>query len=249
MAFQLSGKTALVTGAAHGIGKAISVALAEAGASVLLTDIDDEAGESAAAEIRARAQSASYRSADVANVEHVQRAVELAVQATGRLDILCNNAAHLVFQELLETLPREWDRSIAVSLSGAANFIRASLPHMIRQGSGSIINIASVQGLVGGRTSAAYTAGKTGMIGLTRSVAFDYGGHGIRVNAVCPGAIRTRISPAEGSELHARQIGKTMLGRTGEPREVAAAVLFLASDEASYITGAILAVDGGWTAM
>ena len=120
---------------------------------------------------------------------------------------------------------------------------------MIRQGNGSILNIASVQGLVGARNSAAYTSMKHGLVGLTRSAAYDYGPHNVRVNAICPGAIQTRISPQTGSELHQRQIAKTFVGRVGIPREVAYAALFLASDAASYITGAAIPVDGGWTAM
>jgi NAD(P)-dependent dehydrogenase (short-subunit alcohol dehydrogenase family) len=119
---------------------------------------------------------------------------------------------------------------------------------MLPQKSGSIINIASMQGLVAGRTSAAYTSMKHGLIGLTRSTAVDFGPQGIRANAICPGPIRTRISPPLGSEMHGRQISKTMLARTGEPNEVAWAAVFLASDEASYITGVALPVDGGWTA-
>src|SRR6185503_6087030 len=123
------------------------------------------------------------------------------------------------------------------------------LKFMAAQKSGSIINISSIQGLVGGRNSVAYTTIKTGLIGFTRSVAYDYGAQNIRCNAICPGAIRTRISPEPGSEMHQRQISKTFLGRTGETREVASVALFIASDESSYVTGAILPVDGGWTAM
>ena len=120
---------------------------------------------------------------------------------------------------------------------------------MMKQKAGSIINISSVQGLVGGRNSAAYTTIKHGLVGFTRSVAYDFGPYNIRCNALCPGAITTRISPPAGSELHRRQISKTFLGRIGKPKEVAYAALFLASDESSYVTGAVLAVDGGWTAM
>jgi NAD(P)-dependent dehydrogenase (short-subunit alcohol dehydrogenase family) len=114
--------------------------------------------------------------------------------------------------------------------------------------SGSIINIGSMQGLVAGRTSAVYTSMKHALVGLTRSTALDFGPQGIRANAICPGPIRTRISPPQGSEMHQRQNSKTMLGRTGEPSEVASAAVFLASDESSYITGAAIPVDGGWTA-
>jgi NAD(P)-dependent dehydrogenase (short-subunit alcohol dehydrogenase family) len=120
---------------------------------------------------------------------------------------------------------------------------------MTAHGGGSIVNVSSIQGIVGARSSAAYTATKHGLVGLSRSVAYDFGPQNVRCNALCPGAIRTRISPPEGSELHQRQISKTMLGRTGFPEEVARAALFLASDEASYVTGAVLPVDGGWTAM
>src|SRR6185295_9170696 len=128
-------------------------------------------------------------------------------------------------------------------------FTKAVLPFMVKQRSGSIVNIGSVQSLVGGRDSVAYTAIKTALGGFTSSVAYDYGPQNIRCNIICAGAIKTRISPAPGSELHQRQISKTMLGRIGEPREIAGAALFLASDESSYITGAAIPVDGGWTAL
>jgi NAD(P)-dependent dehydrogenase (short-subunit alcohol dehydrogenase family) len=135
-----------------------------------------------------------------------------------------------------------------VTLKGAALFTQAVLPWMVPHKRGSIINVASVQGMRGARSSAVYTSMKHGLVGLTRSTATDFGPRGIRVNAICPGPIQTRIAPAPGSEMHQRQVAKTMLARTGEPSEVAWAAVFLASDESSYVTGITLPVDGGWTA-
>jgi NAD(P)-dependent dehydrogenase (short-subunit alcohol dehydrogenase family) len=143
----------------------------------------------------------------------------------------------------------EWEKCYKTTLMGSAHFMREVLPMMVTQRAGAIVNIASIQGMVGARTSAAYTSMKHALVGLTRSVACDYAPYNIRVNAICPGAIQTRISPQPGSELYDRQISKTPLGRIGQPRDVAYAALFLASDEASYITGAVLPVDGGWTAI
>lgn len=188
--------------------------------------------------------------ADVAEPNDVARVVESAAAINGRIHVLCNNAAYLGATHAAgEATDEEWERCYRVSLLGSQHFTAAVLPYMIRQQNGSIVNIASVQGLVGARNSAAYTSIKHAIIGLTRSVAYDYGPQNVRANAICPGAIQTRISPKPGDELYQRQIQKTFLGRVGMPREVASAALFLASDAASYITGAALAVDGGWTAM
>ena len=163
--------------------------------------------------------------------------------------MLVNNAAHLGdWLDVGQATPEQWEHSFSISLLGAARFTRAVLPWMTPHKSGSIVNIASMQGLVAGRSSAVYTSMKHALVGLTRSTALDFGPQGIRANAICPGPIRTRISPPLGSEMHQRQIAKTMLARTGEPREVASAAVFLASDESSYITGVALPVDGGWTA-
>jgi NAD(P)-dependent dehydrogenase (short-subunit alcohol dehydrogenase family) len=226
----LENKVAIVTGGANGIGRAIAEKFVEAGARVVVFDVEDP----------------SLR-VDVAD----RAAVEAAVASIeGRIDVLVNNAAYLgAAHAAAEATDEEWERSIAVSLVGAQNCTRAVLPRMQRQRAGAIINVSSVQGICAARNSAAYTTVKHGLIGFTRSVAYDYGPENIRANAICPGAIRTRVSPEPGSELHQRQISKTFLGRTGLPEEVAWAALFLASDASSYITGAVLPVDGGWSAM
>jgi NAD(P)-dependent dehydrogenase (short-subunit alcohol dehydrogenase family) len=248
---RLKGKTAIVTGGANGIGRAIADLFAAEGANVFVADVDKATGEQTVAGICKAGANAIFLHCDVSSPEAVTRAVKNAGEPTGQIDVLCNNAAFISddWHSSVEASNEEWEKSFRVSLMGTQNVTREVLPLMIRAKGGSIVNISSVQGLVAGRNSAAYTTMKHALIGFTRSVACDYGTHNIRCNAICPGAIRTRISPAPGSELHQRQISKTFLARIGEPREVAHAALFLASDESLYITGAVLAVDGGWTAM
>jgi len=248
---RLTGKTAIVTGAAHGIGKAIAELFAEEGAWVMVADIDDAAGQAAVAAICASGGKGAFQHVDVVDEKQVAAAVNQAAdRAGGRIDVLCNNASYIAPWHDVVTAPRdEWDKCFQTGLMGSAHFLRNVLPLMVARRSGSIVNIASIQGMVGGRSSAAYTSIKHALIGLTRSAAYDYAKHNIRINAICPGAIETRISPPPGSELYERQIRKTPLGRIGQPREIAYAALFLASDEASYITGAVLPVDGGWTAI
>ena len=248
---RLKNKTAIVTGGANGIGRAIAELFAAEGANVFIADVDGTAGEQTVADICKAGGNAIFLQCDVSNSEHIAHAAKTAANANGHIDVLCNNAAFISenWHNSVEASDEEWEKSFRVSLMGTQNFTREVLPLMIRDKAGSIINISSVQGLVAGRNSAAYTTMKHALIGFTRSVACDYGLHNIRCNAICPGAITTRISPPPGSEPHQRQVSKTFLGRIGEPREVGHAALFLASDESSYVTGAVLAVDGGWTAM
>ena len=248
---RLENKTAIATGAGHGIGRAISQLFSEEGAAVFMCSMNVEAGEAAAAEFRQTGGDATFIQCDVSQPDQVARVVETAGKRNGRIDVLCNNAAYIAspWHAAGEAPDDEWEKCFRVSLMGTQWFTQSVLPFMVQQKSGSIVNIGSVQSLVGARNSVAYTSIKTALVGFTRSVACDYGRHNIRCNVICAGAITTRISPQPGSALYQRQIRKTFLGRVGQPREVATTALFLASDESSYITGAAIPVDGGWTAM
>jgi NAD(P)-dependent dehydrogenase (short-subunit alcohol dehydrogenase family) len=250
MTNRLKDKITIVTGAAHGIGKAIAEGFAAEGAWVLVADIDSQAGEDAAEQIRRNGGRAEFLRVDISSNEQLQAAVDLAAKQNGRIDVLCNNAAYIApWHDLASAEDDEWRQCLDITLMGTVNLTRLVLPFMIQQRAGSIIHVSSIQGMVGARQSAAYTTVKTALIGLARSAAYDYGPQNVRVNALCPGAIQTRISPKPGEPLYERQVSKTFLNRVGQPHEVAAAAIFLASDESSYITGAVLPVDGGWTAM
>jgi NAD(P)-dependent dehydrogenase (short-subunit alcohol dehydrogenase family) len=245
---RLLGKTAVITGAAQGIGQAIARMFAEEGAWVMILDIDGE-GEKAVESIRSSGGSGVFYQADVSDEVAVASALSLAAAERNGIDVVCNNAAYLgPAHDVLGSTAEEWTRCVQVALLGTHYTTKAALPYMLRAGSGSIINIASIQAMVGCPDSVAYTATKSALLGYTLSAAYDYGKHNVRVNALCPGAIQTRISPKPGSAHYDWQVAQTMLGRVGTPREIASAAVFLASDEASYITGVVLPVDGGWTA-
>jgi NAD(P)-dependent dehydrogenase (short-subunit alcohol dehydrogenase family) len=246
---RLKEKVAIVTGAANGIGKAISELFAEEGAWVLVSDIEDEAGNANVQNIRGMGGAAEFCHADVSSTADIARAVEVAVAQTGSIDILCNNAAYMGpgFHDILGSTEDEWAKCINITLLGTHRFTKEVLPYMIKQKKGSIVNVVSIQALAGMMTSVAYTATKAALLGYTLSAAYDYGPHNIRVNSLCPGPIQTRISPKPDDPHYKWQCDNTVLGRVGYPREIAYAALFLASDEASYVTGVTLPVDGGWT--
>lgn len=246
---RLKNKIAIVTGGANGIGKAISELFADEGAWVLVADIETDAGEETVSTILKAGGQAAFCHADVSNPEDAARAIGLAAGQNGRIDILCNNAAYLgPAHAVIESTDEEWQKCVGVALMGTHNFTKAALPYMIEQKSGSIVNVVSIQAMAGCMTSIAYTSTKAALLGYTLSAAYDYGPHNIRVNSLCPGPIQTRISPKPDEPHYKWQCDQTMLGRVGYPREVAWAAVFLASDEASYVTGATLPVDGGWTA-
>jgi NAD(P)-dependent dehydrogenase (short-subunit alcohol dehydrogenase family) len=246
---RLKSKVAIVTGAASGIGRAIAEVFAQEGARVIVGDINDAGGRETMDLIKGRGGDALFLHCDVSLSADVEKMVAGAMQSFGGLDILVNNAAYLKdFKTAADTTEGEWDLSIDVTLKGVFLCSKSAIPHMIKAGGGSIINIASVGGLVGFASYTAYCSAKGGVIQLTKSLAIDYGHNNIRVNAICPGPIDTPTTPeAQDEKLHQWQRDMTVLGRTASPEEVAYPALFLASDESSFVTGSNLVVDGGWT--
>jgi len=241
-------KTLLITGGASGIGAAAARRFHAEGASVLLADLNAEAGEALAAELgegRAR-----FRTVDVADFGAVEAMVADAVQAFGGLDILFNNAGIGSFSSVVDLPVEDWRRVIDIDLSAVFYGCKAAIPALRARGGGAIINTASISGLAGDFFFAAYNAAKAGVINLPRSVAIDHARENIRVNAVCPGPVDTPIIAGINEMQGVREAwdARVPMGRFARPEEIAAVVAFLASDDASYMTGSILAVDGGVTA-
>lgn len=247
---RLARKVALVSGAARGLGAAIATTLASAGARVVLGDILDPEGEATAARIRDNGVNAVFLHLDVTSEPEWQRAVAMAEERFGRLDILVNNAGIPLRRTLEHTTEAEWDTVMAVNLKGAFLGTKAAIPAMRRAGGGSIVNVSSVSGIVGS-TGAAYGASKGGVRLLTKSTAITYAREGIRCNSVHPGPLDTEVN--RESQLDEAKWAERMrlvpMARIGQPEEVAYGVLYLASDEASYVTGSELAIDGGSTAL
>jgi meso-butanediol dehydrogenase/(S,S)-butanediol dehydrogenase/diacetyl reductase len=242
---------ALVTGGGSGIGREVAWAFGAEGAHVAVADIDQRAAERTVQEIRDRGGSAQAFALDVTDGKAVSAFVESAVSRLGRADILVNSAGVREIRPVLELPLEEWNRVMAVNITGVFLCSQAFARHLVGAGKrGAIVNLASTLGVVAAPNRAAYTASKHAVVGLTKEMAMELGEKGVRVNAVGPGVIRTPLTERyfQDAEYAQRVRDLHVLGRWGEPSEVAKAILFLASDDASFITGTTLLIDGGWTA-
>jgi len=251
---KLKDRVAIVTGASKGIGKGIATIFSREGASVVLTDWDEEAGKKTAEEIRRSGGDAFFLRCDVSDEEQVKAMILATIAKYGRINVLVNNAGVGVYKTVLDATSEEWDRCLAVNLKGVFLCSKYAIPHIKAAGGGAIVNIASVHSYQNVGGTAPYAASKAGVVALTRVMAIDYGRDKIRVNAICPGwidtpLIRNIFDGAADPEKAKREVERRqILGRLGTPEEVGEAAAFLASDEASYITGASLMVDNGMTA-
>ncbi len=246
-----STKTALVTGGAQGIGRAVARRLAGEGMAVLIADIQDDKGESVASEIVSSGHRAAYVHADVGEPSDAREMVERSVAEYGRLDVLVNNAFENIPGTAEEVASADWDRGFGVMVRAMGLAARAAIPEMRRVGGGSIVNISSVHGLLAAERSVIYETCKAAVIGLTRALALDYGPDRVRVNAICPGAIVTEVTDPDFQADRARaRLTEAIypLRRVGRPDDIAAAVSFLVSEEAAFITANTLVVDGGLSA-
>ncbi|HEY5172386.1 MAG TPA: SDR family oxidoreductase [Acidimicrobiia bacterium] len=249
----MQGKVAIVTGASAGIGHATALAFAREGAAVVVADIDGDRGEKTAVEIEGIGAEAIFARADVSSADDVAALVARTVERFGRLDFAFNNAGvEGAPAPTAECTLDNWSRTIAIDLTGVFLCMREEIPKMLLTGGGAIVNNSSVAGLVGFAGIPAYTASKHGIVGLTKTAAIEYATQGIRVNAVCPGVIQTEMITrfTHGDPDAAAQLLQTEpIGRLGRPEEIADTVVWLCSEQASFVTGQALAVDGGFVAV
>ncbi|MBX3242973.1 MAG: glucose 1-dehydrogenase [Acidobacteria bacterium] len=252
--FDLSGKIALVTGSGSGIGEAIAHTLARAGALVYVGDIDKANGERVAEEIVANGNIAEFIELDVSVSDHCERAASTIHNAHGKLDILVNNAGIGHVGTILTTNSNDLERLFSVNVRGMFDLTKAFIPKMIERKYGVIINTASIGGLLAIRDRIAYCTTKFAVVGLTKCIALDHALDGIRANAICPGRVetefvRSRLAEYPDPEKAYKEMASTQaIGRMGKPEEIAAAALYLASDEAAFVTGTALEIEGGWAA-
>ncbi|MBA8826435.1 NAD(P)-dependent dehydrogenase (short-subunit alcohol dehydrogenase family) [Saccharopolyspora lacisalsi] len=251
----LDGRVAIITGAGSGIGRAMATTFAAAGATVVAADIAADSARSTTLDIERDGGRATAVEADVGDEAAVENLVREVVDAHGRIDVLCNNAGIMDTMALPENIPTElWDRVLRLNLTGPFLLTRAVLPHMLANGHGRVVNTASEAGLRGGAAGTAYTASKHGVIGLTRNLAWTHARDGIRCNAICPGPVSTNVSGGEGKASFdtagiERLAPVLALGeQMAEPQAIADVALFLASEQSSFVNGAVLPADGGWSA-
>jgi 3-oxoacyl-[acyl-carrier protein] reductase len=243
---QLSDKVAVVTGAAQGIGRAIATTLAQHGADVVVADLQAEKAQATADEIaEATERKAVAISVDVSDSESARNMIEQAIAGLGRVDILVNNAGITRDNLIMRMDEADWDLVLSINLKGAFNCSKAVVRPMMKQRGGRIVNISSVSGMVGQAGQTNYSSSKAGLIGFTKALAKEVGSRGVTVNAVAPGFIGTVLTQDLPQEVKEWALKITPAGRFGDPQDIANAVTFLASDEAAYITGAVLRVDGG----
>jgi 2-deoxy-D-gluconate 3-dehydrogenase len=251
VSFSLEGKVALVTGASRGIGKSIAVAFAEHGADVAVAARTVDALEQTAKEVEAAGGRALVVPCDVTDPEQVEAMVAKTIEGLGGLEIVVNNAGGSQFMSpLVGVRDSGWYKTINVNLNSAFLVSKAAGPHLLNQGKGSVINMSSIAGVHGSPTMSFYSAAKFGMIGLTRSLAKEWAALGVRVNAICPGAVDTDIwgSLRDDPNFVQMSVSTIPMGRWGLPEEIAGAAVYLASDASSFMTGASIVIDGGTTA-
>jgi 3-oxoacyl-[acyl-carrier protein] reductase len=242
----LTGKVAIITGSGRGIGKAIAMKLAEVGATIVINDVGDAGpAEQTVAEIKSLGRQSMAVMADVSSTADVVKLVDATISAYGKVDILVNNAGITRDQLAMRMTDEDWDKVLAIDLKSVFLCTRAVLRPMLKQRSGKIISISSIVGIIGNASQANYAAAKAGIIGFTKTIAKEMGSRGITANAVAPGFIDTPMTQALPEERRQIMLNGIPLGYLGTPRDVAEAVAFLASEEARYITGQVITVDGG----